>query len=134
MKSSCAFVVLLLVSGAMPQDAPPIDLSGPNRTVPTCRGKQSDAPGCVTPPHATFQPDPDYPDKARRKKQRGTVLVGLIVGTDGLPREVRVDHSATPELDGAAVDTVKRWRFTPASKDGKPVAAQIKVEVSFKLY
>jgi outer membrane biosynthesis protein TonB len=29
---------------------------------------------------------------------------------------------------------VKRWRFEPAMKDGKPIATQINVEVNFRLY
>ena len=91
-------------------------------------------PGCVTAPHATYSPEPEFPDKARKKKQGGDVVLVLVVGTDGLPYDVKVDRGMSPELDEAAVKTVKRWKFTPASKDGKPVAAQINVEVTFKLY
>jgi protein TonB len=60
--------------------------------------------------------------------------VDLIVGSDGLTRDVKIDRGVTPALDKAAVDTVRKWKFTPATKDGRPVAVQIKVEVSFKLY
>jgi TonB family protein len=34
-------------------------------------------------------------------------------------------------MDEKAVETVKKWRFEPANKDGHPVAAEINVEVSF---
>jgi protein TonB len=37
-------------------------------------------------------------------------------------------------LDEKAIEAVKTWRFDPALKDGKPVAVQINVEVSFRLY
>jgi protein TonB len=37
-------------------------------------------------------------------------------------------------LDQKAIDAVRQWRFDPAKKDGRPVAVQISVEVSFKLY
>jgi len=56
----------------------------------------------------------------------------LIVGTDGRPLDVRVARSSGHELDEKAVETVKKWRFEPANKDGHPVAAEINVEVPFR--
>jgi len=37
-------------------------------------------------------------------------------------------------LDEKAIEAVKVWRFEPAMKDGKPVAVQVNVEVTFRLY
>jgi len=37
-------------------------------------------------------------------------------------------------LDEKAIEAVKKWRFVPAMKDGKPVAVQVNVEVNFHLY
>jgi TonB family protein len=37
-------------------------------------------------------------------------------------------------LDQKAVEAVKKWKFQPAEKDGRPVAVQINVEVNFRLY
>ncbi len=37
-------------------------------------------------------------------------------------------------LDDKAIEAVRQWRFAPAIKDGTPVAVQINVEVSFRLY
>ena len=58
----------------------------------------------------------------------------LIVGTDGRPLDVRVARLSGRgrEMDEKAVETVKKWRFEPANKDGHPVAAEINVEVSFR--
>jgi hypothetical protein len=44
-----------------------------------------------------------------------------------------VARGLTPELNDAAMDAVKRWTFVPASRDGKPVATQIAIEVTFKV-
>src|SRR5437868_4290096 len=131
MKPVVAFVVLLLASSAIAQEDAPIQLSVSDHSVATCRGKDSDSPGCVTAPRPIYSPDPTYPEKARKKKQRGTVLVALVVNSDGLTKDVAVERGVNPELDEAATDAVKRWKFTPASKDGKPVNVKIKVEVSF---
>jgi protein TonB len=37
-------------------------------------------------------------------------------------------------LDQKAVETVRDWRFAPATKDGKPVAVQVNIEVNFRLF
>lgn len=133
MKLRSAFIPLVLLGAATAQESAPVDLSA-NGHVPICRGKADDVTDCVTVPRATYSPDPKYPEKARRAKERGDVILQLVVGTDGLPRDVKVDHGLTLELEQAAIDAVKRWKFTPAARDGHPVPAQIRVSVSFKLY
>ncbi|PYX34382.1 MAG: hypothetical protein DMG80_02235 [Acidobacteria bacterium] len=133
MKLCSAFIPFILVGTSLAQETAPVILS-PGGSVAICHGKADDASDCVTPPHATYSPDPKYPEKARRAKQRGDVILQLIVGADGLPRDVKVDRGLTPELDQAALDAVNRWKFAPAAREGHPVSAQIKVEVSFHLY
>jgi TonB family protein len=127
------FVPLLFLGAAIAQDSAPISLSGKDH-VPICRGKDSDAPGCVTAPHATYSPDPKYPKKESKARHRGTVVLELVVGSDGLPRDITVSRPLSPEFDEAALDAVKKWKFSPATKDGKPIATQIMVEVDFHLY
>jgi len=126
-------VLPFLLSIAIAQDSAPISLLAKDH-VPICRGKESDAPDCVTPPHATYAPDPNYPDKERKARHRGTVVLGLVVGSDGLPRDITVSRPLSSKFDEAAVDAVKKWRFSPATKDGKPVATSIQIEVAFRLY
>jgi protein TonB len=58
----------------------------------------------------------------------------LVVGADGLPREITVARTLSPEFDKAAMEAVRKWTFDPATRDGKPVATAIKVEVAFRLY
>lgn len=57
-----------------------------------------------------------------------------LCGTDGKPHDVRVARALGYGLDEKAVQAVKVWRFEPAMKDGQPVAAQINVTVSFRLW
>ena len=58
----------------------------------------------------------------------------MIVGADGLPRDIKVAQSLVRGLDEEAIKAVKQWRFQPSLKDGQPVAVQINVEVQFRLY
>lgn len=90
--------------------------------------------GGVSAPRALDTPDPEYSDEARKAKYQGTCILWLIVGPDGLPRDVKVARSLGMGLDQKAVEAVRKWKFEPAMKDGKPVAVQINVEVNFRLY
>jgi TonB family protein len=84
-------------------------------------------------PKATFAPAPDYPEHLRGTGAQGQVILWMIVDEKGMPKDVKVARSLSPELDAKAIEAVKRWRFQPATKDGKPVAVQINVEVEFRL-
>jgi TonB family protein len=90
--------------------------------------------GGVSAPRATYSPDPEYSEEARKAKYQGTVVLWMIVGPDGRPHEIRVSRSVGMGLDEKAIEAVKTWRFEPAHKDGHAVAVQINVEVDFRLY
>jgi TonB family protein len=86
------------------------------------------------PPAVLHSVDPVYSDEARRKKIKGTVLVSALVTEEGVPTDLRVDRSLGYGLDEKAVECVSQYRFRPAQKDGKPVAARVNVMVAFQLY
>ncbi len=90
--------------------------------------------GGVSAPRALDTPDPEYSEEARKAKYQGTVVLWLIVGPDGKPRDIKVARALGMGLDQKAIEAVRNWKFEPAMKDGKPVAVQINVEVNFRLY
>jgi len=90
--------------------------------------------GGVSAPKAIYAPDPEYSEEARKVKHMGTVVLWLVVGPDGKPRDIRVLRTLGLGLDEKAIEAVRTWRFEPAMKDGRPVAVQINVEVNFHLY
>jgi len=90
--------------------------------------------GGVSAPKPLFTPDPEYSEEARKAKYQGTCVLWMVVGADGRPREVRVARGLGMGLDEKALQAVKQWKFEPAMKDGHPVAVQMNVEVSFRLY
>ncbi|MDE3197846.1 MAG: energy transducer TonB [Acidobacteriota bacterium] len=83
----------------------------------------------VLPPRITHQVSPEHP--ANGFRITGTVLVGLIVSSKGEPKDVHVVRSLDKSVDQSAVDAVKQWQFDPATRDGKPVAVRINVEIRF---
>jgi TonB family protein len=90
--------------------------------------------GGVSAPKAIYAPDPDYSEEARKAKYQGTCVLWLVVGPDGRTRDIKVSRTLGLGLDEKAMEAVKQWKFEPAMKDGKPVAVQISVEVTFHLY
>jgi protein TonB len=90
--------------------------------------------GGVSAPRALFAPDPEYSEEARKAKWQGTVVLWVIVGPDGRPRDIKIQRSLGMGLDEKAIEAVRQWKFDPAKKDGQPVAVQINVEVNFRLY
>lgn|SRR5208282_4284482 len=85
----------------------------------------------ISAPRTTYAPLP-MDKRPPEMKDEGPCVLWLIVGTDGRPHDVRVARTMGHELDEKAVETVKKWRFEPATKDGKPVASEINVEVYFE--
>jgi periplasmic protein TonB len=88
----------------------------------------------VTAPKATYAPNPEYVDRARKEKIKGSVVLSMIVTAEGKVRDVKVIKSLDPDLDNQAVVTVRTWRFEPGLKNGKAVAVRLKTEVMFRLY
>jgi protein TonB len=79
-------------------------------------------------------PPPDYPARALRDGASGTVLVLVHIGPDGVPTSTEVAQSSgSRELDRAAMQGVRRWRFEPAMADGPPTVGDGVVPIDFKL-
>ena len=77
---------------------------------------------------------PKYPASALRAGETGTVLVLASIDRNGVPIEVSLDdRSGNREFDRSALQAVRQWRFQPALRDGKPVAAKVRVPVEFAL-
>lgn len=90
--------------------------------------------GGVRAPRALYDPDPDYSEEARKARYQGTVVLALIVDQSGRPTNIHVVRSLGYGLDEKAIERVKTWKFSPATKDGLPVAVQINLEINFHMY
>jgi periplasmic protein TonB len=87
----------------------------------------------VIPPKLISGTDPKYPKKARKSKKDGKVVLSVVIGIDGKPQEITVKEAPDNEFAGCATDAVRKWRFKPGTKDGKPVPVLITVDVSFHM-
>jgi TonB family protein len=59
--------------------------------------------------------------------------MAIGIGETGDVEVVKIVQHLSPYMDEAAASAVKQWKFAPAEKDGRPVAAQVKVEVNYRL-
>jgi len=78
---------------------------------------------------------PIYPLLSRRQEEQGTVLLRIMVKTDGTAGEIHVKKtSGYPLLDESALHAVQNWRFTPASANNIPIAEWYQIAIPFKLH
>jgi TonB family protein len=82
---------------------------------------QSDAVKIV---EGIYQPVPRYPSGTWEGGLQGPLDLSIVVNTKGIVTDARVIKSLDPDLDQAALNTVRSWRFK-VSHDGKPGNFQV---------
>ena len=85
----------------------------------------------VTTPQLRHDVKASYTAEAMRAGVTGVVKMEAVVLIDGTVGEVRVTEPLDPGLDDEAVKALKQWTFSPGTKDGRPVAVSVEVEMSF---
>lgn len=73
-----------------------------------------------------------YPAEAKEQKIQGTVVLSILIDEKGVPSEVKA-LEGPPQLQGAAIDYAKAWRFKPLKVNGKPTKARFKLTMPFQL-
>lgn len=78
--------------------------------------------------------EPEYPAVARALRARGSVVVEVIVGTDGAVKGARVLECSRPGVgfEEAALAAVRRWSFHPGRLGDEPVESSTVVRVEFR--
>jgi protein TonB len=108
---------------ALPTPPPPIEPPHPT----TVRVAQ-----LPEPPRKIVDVRPAYPDIARNARVEGTVILESVLDTSGNVTQLRVVRSV-PLLDQAALDAVRRWKYTPTVYGGRPVSVLMTITIRFTL-
>ena len=89
----------------------------------------------VSAPVPIKQVKPDYTAEAKQRRIEGMVQLDVVIKADGTVADVKVARSLDDVwgLDKQAVNAAKEWTFKPAQKDGKAVAVQVAVQMTFTL-
>lgn len=98
-------------------------------TLPSPGANGYSVPTCIYCPQAKFS------ELAVKNRTQGTILLIVIVGTDGQAHNIRVVKGISDGLTESAIETVRSWKFKPAAgPDGVPAAVRQTIEVTFHLY
>ncbi len=78
------------------------------------------------------QPQPVYPVVCVQGRIQGTVVLHAVIGQDGRVVELEA-ISGHPLLASAALDAVRRWRYSPTLLNSTPVEVETTITVNFVL-
>lgn len=76
---------------------------------------------------------PEYSKQGRKARIQGMVLLHVEIWEDGLAHNIRILRSLGCGLDEKAIEAIKKWRFAPSERDGKPVRTAAQIHVKFQL-
>jgi len=85
-------------------------------------------------PSCLYCPSPQYSEDARKAKYQGTVVLQVIITSDGRATNIEVVKGPGLGLEEKAVEAARTWRFKAAvGPSGRPVATITLIEVNFRL-
>ena len=77
---------------------------------------------------------PLYPKLSKRLKEEGTVILSMLISSQGLIEDISIkESSGYSRLDKAALSAAAKWRYEPATVNGKAVANRYSMPIEFKL-
>jgi TonB family protein len=79
-------------------------------------------------PKVVRRVDPEFARPGAYPRVKGKILVTLTVDENGLPTNIKVEHSAGKHIDEEAIEAVRQWRFEPGTKDGVAVPMPYDIE------
>jgi len=88
--------------------------------------------GTLSGPVPIHKTDPRYPPDQVKAHIEGEVVLFGIIREDGSVDSVQIVRSLDPVLDKNAVEAFAEWKFTPAHRDGTPVAVEAVVHIPFR--
>jgi protein TonB len=85
-------------------------------------------------PGPLVRTEPEYPMQARQRGLEGWVLVEFTVSTAGTVKDAGVVASEPGTVfDGAAVNAVRKWKYSPKLQGGRAVEQPMKVRLDFEM-
>src|SRR5262249_38314525 len=87
----------------------------------------------IVPPKPVYKPHAKYPRVAGDSQFGGHTELSAVVNPDGTVRDVRIEQAVGLGFDDAAAQALERWRFQPATRNGKAVAVLIHMEFSYMI-
>jgi len=80
------------------------------------------------------KPEPQYTEEARKNQVTGTVILRAVFSSTGQVTNISARAGLPYGLTERAIAAARQIKFTPATKDGRPVSMYIQLEYNFNLY
>ncbi|WP_334318983.1 TonB family protein [Termitidicoccus mucosus] len=90
-------------------------------------------PSVGTPPSVAHREPPAYPRAMLTSRLVGEVVVQFVVDEKGDVINPVVVRSNNPGFEEAAINAMLKWKFNPATKNGKPVRMELQMPITFNL-
>ncbi len=78
-------------------------------------------------------PKPEIPSELHEQCFKSCCLARFIIKQDGNSSVQLLSSTGSAEVDEIAVSTLQRWKFKPATVNGKPVESAKKIKVEFEV-
>jgi len=84
-------------------------------------------------PQPISQTEPIYPAELKRAKVDGEVVVEFVIRPDGTTERIRIRSSSNVGFEENTIRAVRKWRFKPGERDGKPVKSRVFLRIPFSV-
>lgn len=91
--------------------------------------KKSDA--FDEPPKVIEGQRPAYPEAEAEHREKGFVSIICTIGVDGKATDFAIESMTNPAFAYEAMVAIAKWKWSPAMKDGHPVAQKVRVPMHF---
>jgi len=81
-----------------------------------------------------YKVNPDFPETLKKNHKKDTIVFHVTIATDGSLKDIKTIKSVDPELDLAALNAVKLWRFKPYMMNGENVEVETNVTIDISKY
>lgn len=85
----------------------------------------------IAPPKATHTSEVEMTMEAAQSRITGGVQLRIVVDASGVPHRIAIARPLGYGLDEKAAESVMKWRFSPATREGKPITATATIEQRF---
>ena len=75
----------------------------------------------------------DFPDHLLRRRSRGKIVLSVHLSREGEVVDARIESSTLSRFNDFVLGEVEKWKFTPPTRQGRPVQARTQVPLNIRI-
>jgi periplasmic protein TonB len=79
--------------------------------------------------HAIYAPTPVIPPDLREDAFQAVAIAHFVVGADGAVQVTLTQPTSSPRINEVLLETLKQWKFFPATVHGEPIMSQFDLKI-----